>query len=295
MHDKYRLIGPVYELLSCIYSGRNIHHCKNAMLCPRHIRPGDRILVAGVGHGHDAIAAARLGAQVTVVDLSATMLAQFRRTLARKAPGLDIHTHHGDILEVNHQGRYDMVIANFFLNVFDRPTMEHIFRHLVAMSRPGGRIVVGDFSYPSGNPLARAFKRGYWMLAALVFWLLANNALHPIYNYPRQMARMGLRVDEKRHFRLLGINCFWSILARKPGPGDSDPPPLTEVDAAEEAVEQGATENRHPGPTPAFRPGLSPAPGAAPCRGNEPSPTTAGKPNRGYSDTPVTHHSSLPD
>lgn len=278
MHDKYRLIGPVYELMSCLYSGRNIHRCKNAMLRRRHIRPGDRILVAGVGHGHDAIAAARLGARVTVVDLSATMLAQFRRTLTRTAPELSIHTHHGDILEVDHPERYDMVIANFFLNVFDRPTMERIFHHLVTLTRPGGRIVVGDFSYPEGNPLSRAFKRSYWMLAALVFWLLASNALHPIYNYPRQMERLGLRIQERHHFRLLGMHCFWSILARKPGPDDRPEP------AVEPVMDKAGT--------------MKETVGAGEAGGNRnPSLGTArsARAQTGFSATPVVPHHHIPD
>ncbi|TVP58760.1 MAG: class I SAM-dependent methyltransferase [Halomonadaceae bacterium] len=275
MHDKYRLIGPVYELLSFIYSGRNIHHCKNAMLKRRHIRPGDQVLVAGVGHGYDAIAAARLGARVTVVDISATMLAQFRRTLAKEAPGLIIKTLHQDILQVDHQEQYDMVIANFFLNVFDQSTMEKMLAHLVNMGRPGASVVIGDFSYPSGNPVAKAFKQSYWMLAALVFWLLANNALHRIYNYPQQLEKLGLRVREKRHFRLLGMNCYWSILAQKPGTGEQSPPGVAEASLVEEPQQESAQ-------------GTGAA--AAPMDKPQPAPVTASG-----SASPVTRHSSVTD
>src|SRR5690554_787626 len=69
MRDKYRYIGPVYDFLSNLYSGKNIHRCKTAMLEVETVKPGDRILFAGVGHGRDAIRAAELGADVTVVDL----------------------------------------------------------------------------------------------------------------------------------------------------------------------------------------------------------------------------------
>src|SRR5690606_3308681 len=82
--DKYKVIGPVYDLLSTLYSGRSIHNCKVAMLNPQHLQPGDRILFAGVGHGKDAIHAAELGAQVTVVDLSETMLRKFQEQLDRE-------------------------------------------------------------------------------------------------------------------------------------------------------------------------------------------------------------------
>lgn len=66
MRDKYKYIGPVYDFLSNLYSGKNIHRCKTAMLDVETVKPGDRILFAGVGHGRDAIRAAELGAEVTV-------------------------------------------------------------------------------------------------------------------------------------------------------------------------------------------------------------------------------------
>ena len=66
MRDKYKYIGPVYDFLSNLYSGKNIHRCKTAMLDVETVHPGDRILFAGVGHGRDAIRAAELGAEVAV-------------------------------------------------------------------------------------------------------------------------------------------------------------------------------------------------------------------------------------
>ena len=53
------------------------------------------------------------------------------------------------------------------------------------------RVVVGDFSYPTGNLLSRMFKKLYWYMAVFIFWLFANNASHKIYNYPEHMQRVG--------------------------------------------------------------------------------------------------------
>ena len=149
--DKYRIIGPLYDFLSNLYSGRSIHHCKIAMINKDNIKKGDRVLFAGVGHGLDAIKAAELGANVTVVDLSETMLNQFRQKLKRNNPKLKIRQVHSDILEFNEFQKYDMVVANFFLNVFYQDMMTKILEQLVRLGKPGAKIVVGDFSYPSGN------------------------------------------------------------------------------------------------------------------------------------------------
>ncbi|SDX23051.1 demethylmenaquinone methyltransferase / 2-methoxy-6-polyprenyl-1,4-benzoquinol methylase [Marinobacter mobilis] len=215
MRDKYKYIGPVYDFLSNLYSGKSIHHCKTAMLDVETVKPGDRILFAGVGHGRDAIRAAELGADVTVVDLSETMLRKFSDALAKEAPQLAIRQVHSDIMKVAEFEQYDMVVANFFLNVFDEDMMVSVLEHLIRLGKADARVVVGDFSYPNGNLVARLFKKAYWYVAVFIFWLFANNAFHKIYNYPEHMQRLGLKVTEKKHFKLLNMNCYWSILGEK--------------------------------------------------------------------------------
>src|SRR5690606_22102764 len=128
-------------------------------------KPGARILFAGVGHGRDAIRAAELGAEVTVVDLSETMLRKFAEAQRREAPNLTIRRIHSDIMKVDEAGQYDMVVANFFLNVFDEDTMVKVLEHLIRLGKADARVVVGDFCYPSGNVVARLFKKVYWYLA----------------------------------------------------------------------------------------------------------------------------------
>ncbi|MGP4843533.1 class I SAM-dependent methyltransferase [Marinobacter sp. 1Y8] len=215
MRDKYKYIGPVYDFLSNLYSGKNIHHCKTAMLDVETIQPGTRALFAGVGHGRDAIRAAELGADVTVVDLSETMLRKFGEALESEAPGLEIRRIHSDIMKVDSKNQYDMVVANFFLNVFEEDMMVNVLEHLISLAKDDGKVVVGDFCYPTGNIFARMFKKLYWYGAVFVFWLFANNAFHKIYNYPEHMQRLGLQVTEKKHFKLLNMNCYWSILGQK--------------------------------------------------------------------------------
>ncbi|MDX1754503.1 MAG: class I SAM-dependent methyltransferase [Marinobacter sp.] len=215
MRDKYKYIGPVYDFLSNLYSGKSIHHCKTAMLDVETVRPGSRILFAGVGHGRDAIRAAELGAEVTVVDLSETMLRKFAEAQQAEAPNLTIHRIHSDIMKVEDYEQYDMVVANFFLNVFDEAMMVRVLEHLIRLGKADAQVVVGDFSYPSGNAIARLFKKAYWYLAVFIFWLFANNAFHKIYNYPEHMQRLGLQITRKKHFKLLNMNCYWSILGQK--------------------------------------------------------------------------------
>jgi demethylmenaquinone methyltransferase/2-methoxy-6-polyprenyl-1,4-benzoquinol methylase len=214
MKDKYKLVGPIYDWLSAFYSGKSIHRCKIAMLDK--IAPGDKVLFAGVGHGKDAVHAARLGADVTVVDLSETMLRKFQANLDKEGITVRIRQVHSDIMKVEEYEHYDMVVANFFLNVFHEGMMVRVLEHLIRLGKPGAKVVVGDFSFPTGNIISRTVKTLYWYGAVGFFWLFAGNAFHNIYNYPESMKKLGLHIDEQKHYKLLLLNCYWSVLGQKP-------------------------------------------------------------------------------
>ena len=214
MKDRYAIVGPLYDFISTVYSGNSIQHCKVAHL--DQLKPGDKVLFAGVGHGRDALYAAQRGADVTVVDLSETMLSNFSGVLEKDGVTRNVRKVHSDIMKFDEGEKYDMVVANFFLNVFQRDMMEKVLAHLITQGKPGAKIVVGDFAFPTGNIFARMIKTIYWYLAVLFFWAVAGNAVHNIYDYPVFMKKLGLQIKEKKHFRLLALNCYWSVLGQKP-------------------------------------------------------------------------------
>ena len=213
MRDNYKWIGPIYDVLGKVYSGQQIENCKIANL--NHLKPGQKVLFAGVGHGRDAIHAAKLGADVTVVDLSKTMLDNFQKLLDKENIQVTVRKVHKDIFKVDELEQYDMVVANFFLNVFNKNMMPDVLNHLISLCKPGGHVVVGDFMYPTGNVLVRTLKKAYWYGAVLVFVAFTKNALHEVYNYPEVMKQAGLTIEDKKPFSFMNFNAYWSILGRK--------------------------------------------------------------------------------
>jgi demethylmenaquinone methyltransferase/2-methoxy-6-polyprenyl-1,4-benzoquinol methylase len=208
MRDKYWLAGHFYELTT----SAAVKRCRVAML--DYLQPGEKCLFAGVGHGEDAIYAAQRGADVTVVDISKTMLGKFQHNLDALQQANDtaiaVTQVQSDILEVADYDQYDMLVANFFLNVFYRDMMVTLLDHLAKLGKPGAKIVIGDFAYPDGNRLSRVSQSLFWYGVATTYWVLAGNAVHPIYNYPEQMKRLGLVVLEKKYF-----HAYWSVLGQK--------------------------------------------------------------------------------
>ena len=89
MADRYAFAGQFYELLSRAYSGNAIPKCRDKMFDL--LKPGDKVIFGGVGYGWDAIRAAQLGADVTIVEMSHTMITKFHKTVKRAgAEGLKL-------------------------------------------------------------------------------------------------------------------------------------------------------------------------------------------------------------
>lgn len=212
--DGYWLMGFQYEITGSLYSLGQIPNCKLAML--DNLNPGDKLLVAGVGHGIEAIQAAKKRVNVTAVDISETMLKHMQKKIDRAKLDNPITIINDNILNVEYNEEFDMVIANYFLNVFKPEKMLQILSHLTTFVKPGGSMVIGDFTLPeSGGIFYKTFQSVYWYLAAFSYWLTADNAIHPIYNYPQLLESLGFEIVEIRNFKMLGMNCHRSVRGEK--------------------------------------------------------------------------------
>lgn len=103
---------------------------QNGALCAPYVFPGARVLIIGAGHGTDAIYCAQNfpEAEVTALDLSPTMLRQLDNRRKKAIPNAtNLKLVQGSVFEYEDaQGGYDLVLLNFFLNVFDRKSANRI-------------------------------------------------------------------------------------------------------------------------------------------------------------------------
>ncbi len=102
----------------------------------------EAVLDAGSGAGHTALAVAPYAAQVTSVDLSASMLAQGRR-LALERGLTNLHFEVGDVEALTFaDGSFDVVTSRYSAHHWPHPqtALGEIHRVL----RPGGRFVLSD-------------------------------------------------------------------------------------------------------------------------------------------------------
>ncbi|HXY35705.1 MAG TPA: class I SAM-dependent methyltransferase [Planctomycetaceae bacterium] len=194
----YESISSIYERLNSLFTGGQNVAARLSQIEDMHA--GQRVLYVGVGPGEEALEAARRGIRVTCVDLSPSMIEIVRKRFeTADLPGEFVCA---DIMEFESEEPFDVVVSNFFLNIFSRPVMLQMLTRLVSLVRPGGDFVLADFAPPRGNIVLRVRHRLYYTVANVSHWTLGLCALHKIYNYAEYYPALGLRLQSTRYFRL---------------------------------------------------------------------------------------------
>jgi demethylmenaquinone methyltransferase/2-methoxy-6-polyprenyl-1,4-benzoquinol methylase len=204
----YDRVAWCYEGVANVYSFGGIAAVKASQIAA--LEPGQRVLYVGVGAGEDALLAARHGVDLDCLDLSKAMLRRLARRLEREA--LDARLIEVDILEHTVTTPYDVVVANFVLNVFSEQTLVEVLRHIACLLAPGGRLLIADFRPAGSSRLRRLLYAAYYRPINWIAWAMRLCALHPIYDYARYFDAVGLQLVERTPRPL------WSNLLGSSGP-----------------------------------------------------------------------------
>ncbi len=133
----------------------------------------DRVLDVATGTADLAVMAARAGARVTGIDISANMLDRGREKV--KALGLEgrIDLQRADCEALPFQdGSFDAAMAAFGVRNFEH--LDRGLREMHRVLRPGGRVLVLEFSRPRG-PLAPLFRIYFHHVMPLIGRLMAHD------------------------------------------------------------------------------------------------------------------------
>lgn len=143
-------VAPRYDLTNDVLSAGRTRSWRKALVAAVDPRPGDRVLDLAAGTGTSAVPIADLGAFVVPCDFSLGMLAVGRD----RVPALSFVA--GDALRLPFaDDSFDAVTISFGLRNVSDPRAGLTELHRV--TRPGGRLVVCEFSTPTFEPMRIAY------------------------------------------------------------------------------------------------------------------------------------------
>lgn len=110
------------------------------------LEPRERLLDVACGTGQVSIPAARTGARVIGVDIAPNQIARARERAI--AAGVDVHFEEGDVEALRFQDDTFHVVTSLIGAMF-APRPEIVASELLRVCRPGGRVVMGNWT-PAG-------------------------------------------------------------------------------------------------------------------------------------------------
>lgn len=144
-------VAAKYDLTNDVLSLGQDRYWRRAVVRAVDPRPGQRVLDLAAGTGTSSLPFAQAGAQVVSSDFSLGMLTEGRRRYP------DLPFVGGDATSLPFAGdSFDAVTMSFGLrNVVD---VRAALRELHRVTKPGGRLVVCEFSHPTWAPFRTVYE-----------------------------------------------------------------------------------------------------------------------------------------
>jgi len=145
-------VAPGYdEFVTPTYFGLAANALRRAGL-----RPGMRLLDVAAGSGAVSLSAARLGANVTAVDISPVMIERLETRAREEGLEIDARVMDGHALDLEDDA-FDIVASEFGVMLF--PDLPRGLREMARVTKPGGRTVVVAFGSPAKVEFLNFFIR----------------------------------------------------------------------------------------------------------------------------------------
>lgn len=140
--NRFNWVAPFYDQLVRLIFGDALLEAQLYLL--NEIRPGDRVLILGGGSGTFLLELLKKQPELTIyyVEASSKMIALAKR----KTSGYDnIHFIHATHRAIRLE-KVDVIITNFFLDVFHQPSLVTLIYHFNGFLKTGGKWIVTDFT-----------------------------------------------------------------------------------------------------------------------------------------------------
>ena len=144
-------VAPRYDLTNAVLSLGQDRGWRKAVAAALELSPGDRVLDLAAGTATSSAALARSGAHVVGCDFSLGML-----RVGQRAGHAGVELVAGDALRLPFRdAAFDAVTISFGLR--NTADIDQALRELLRVTRPGGRLVVCEFSHPTWAPFRTVY------------------------------------------------------------------------------------------------------------------------------------------
>ena len=176
-------VAPAYDRTNTVLSLGNDRFWRVATTRAVAPRPGQRILDLAAGTGASSVSLARSGAEVIAADFSPGMIAEGRRRHGG-IPNLSFVQADATDLPFG-DAEFDAVTMSFGLRNVHDPRAA--LRELRRVTKPGGRIVICEFSHPPARAFAELYRFYNGRILPLVAKAVSSNA--EAYDYLNESIR----------------------------------------------------------------------------------------------------------
>lgn len=176
-------VAPAYDRTNTVLSLGNDRMWRVATTRAVAPRPGQRILDLAAGTGASSVALARSGADVVAADFSRGMIAEGRRRHGG-IPNLTFAEADATDLPFA-DAEFDTVTMSFGLRNVNDP--RKALRELLRVTKPGGRLVVCEFSHPPGKAFNGLYRFYNDRILPVVARTVSSNA--EAYDYLNESIR----------------------------------------------------------------------------------------------------------
>jgi tRNA (cmo5U34)-methyltransferase len=141
----FNLVAPVYDRLAKMIFGRSIRDAQICLL--NKIPPGSDVLILGGGTGWILEAMNRENVDCTIwyVEASSEMITRAKK---RSLGHNRTYFIHGTESDLPAGKQFDVVITNFFLDLFTSEKLHHVVAAITKCLKPGALWIATDFTKP---------------------------------------------------------------------------------------------------------------------------------------------------
>jgi ubiquinone/menaquinone biosynthesis C-methylase UbiE len=143
--NRFNRIAKLYDPLASIVFGRSLHNAQLVFL--DRISPQANVLILGGGTGKilNDLLRANAKAHIYYIEASSSMIELARKNVNKFHT--QVHFIHGTENAIPQGIQFDVVITNFFLDMFSSSAIENVIRQVVKPLKNDAIWIVTDFIY----------------------------------------------------------------------------------------------------------------------------------------------------